>query len=310
MQLDGGTLEAQALSLAGGRIDAPTGLDLRTAGPLSGFGAVNGRVTAGSRSISASGGALTLGDASIPGGVMLTGVLDVGTQQVMLRSADAVALGTKTLMGAGSRLVAANGLTLDGASRLSANGGARVEADLINNGQVVSAGGVLQLAGAVRGAGSFAGAIEFEGHHQPGNSPARIDFGGGNLTYAPSAVLTMELLGPTAGSQHDQLAHIDLLSFQGRLQLVVGDGFLPATGARFQLFDFQRFSGLLDGGRIDVVGFDSKRLDFSRLSVDGSLGIAASVPEPQSYALLMAGLGLVTWRARRRLADRRNRTTR
>jgi hypothetical protein len=39
--------------------------------------------------------------------------------------------------------------------------------------------------------------------------------------------------------------------------------------------------------------------DSSRLYIDGSLAVAA-VPEPASTSLLLAGLGVVAWLARRR----------
>ena len=92
---------------------------------------------------------------------------------------------------------------------------------------------------------------------------------------------------------------IDHLNFDGTLQLVFGGGYVPVAGTRFTLFDFQSFSGSLSSGHIQVVGFDAARLDFSQLTTTGTLSVAA-VPEPETYALMLAGLGVVGWMARRR----------
>ena len=55
----------------------------------------------------------------------------------------------------------------------------------------------------------------------------------------------------------------------------------------------------ITGCWIEVVGFDAARLDFSQLTTTGTLSVAA-VPEPETYALMLAGLGVVGWVARRR----------
>lgn len=157
-------------------------------------------------------------------------------------------------------------------------------------------GGSLTFLNDVTGPGSFAGNIVFRAGYSPGNSPAIVDFGGGDATFDDASVLKLELFGPTPGTEHDLLANIGHLRFDGRLHLVFGNGFLPAPGERFSLFEFQSFSGSFAADRIDVDGIDRAHLDLSRLGIDGTI---AAVPEPAEWALLATGMLLIAWRGRR-----------
>jgi predicted extracellular nuclease len=90
---------------------------------------------------------------------------------------------------------------------------------------------------------------------------------------------------------------------------------LPANERYTYLFDGNSQSldhmlvsaSLAHGAQVDIVHFNAEFPDGTRFSdhdaVFASLSLAP-VPEPQTYALMVAGLGLVGWAARRRAAGR------
>ena len=301
--LTGGTVEAGTLTLGGGTVAGAPGysIDMDLVGTLNGHGTVSARILNGAgKSISASGGALTLGQLGSSSGFSFGGELNVGSNQVLLLSAAKAALGSSTSIGDGGRVGTFNGADLAHGRTLSFTGNASIQGEFTNHGSVSRAGpaGTLTFHNDVTGAGSFAGDIVFRAGYSPGNSPAAVDFNGGDVTYDSNALLTMEILGNSPGTQYDQLVGINTLTFNGRLSVVFGNGFAPAAG-RFQLFGFQSFAGALAPDRIDVTGFDRARLDFSHLGHDGTLSIAA-VPEPGGYAMFAAGLGLMGFMVLRR----------
>ena len=65
------------------------------------------------------------------------------------------------------------------------------------------------------------------------------------------------------------------------------------------MLGFKTFSGSLAPERISVIGYDASQLDFSRFWIDGTLGVIA-VPEPDTYAFLLVGLGMMGLIVRRR----------
>lgn len=197
-------------------------------------------------------------------------------------------------------------LVFDGGVRLSTSndmaaltfdGSASVLGRFVNDGTVGGSGGTLTFLNDVSGGGGFAGDIVFHAGYSPGHSPARVDFGGRDANFDASAMLTIELDGADPGSGHDQLANIDRLDFDGRLRLVFGASYAPAAGTQWKLLDFDTFAGSLAPDRIDVAGFDRRRLDTSKLAVDGTLAVTA-VPEPAAWTMWLSAL-LLAARVRR-----------
>ncbi len=171
-----------------------------------------------------------------------------------------------------------------------------------NDGLITAAGGngTLTFLGNVDGGGSYAGNVTFAAGYGPGHSPAAVSFGQGDVNFTADALLTMEVFGAGAG-EFDQLLDIDDLNFLGHLALVFGPGFSSPGGATLKLFGFNQLTTAFDVGRITVTGLGLSRLDFSRLGIDGTLGVlgdGSTVPEPGSWALSLLALGLAA-RARR-----------
>ena len=173
----------------------------------------------------------------------------------------------------------------------------------------VSQGAVATFFGMVnqRSGASFTGTgyKYYEGGLAVGNSPG-LGSDAGSVTFGASNTYTAEIGGTEPGDalgngiQFDRYVVAGTLTFGGTLAVVAWDGFAPQAGQRFDLFDWGSSQGAFE-----VLNFAQAPLaggltwDTSRLYIDGSLAVAA-VPEPASTSLLLAGLGVVGWLARRR----------
>ncbi|MCV2369792.1 FxDxF family PEP-CTERM protein [Roseateles oligotrophus] len=128
----------------------------------------------------------------------------------------------------------------------------------------------------------------------------------GDVRFETGSVLSMKVFGTTPLEQYGRLTTLGSMNFNGMLNLSFESGFTPLSGSSFSLFDFKGFSGSFGTAQdsyshITVAGFERSKLDFSHLATDGTLRVAVTaVPEPQTYAMLLAGLGLVGFVARRR----------
>ncbi|CAM8671798.1 PEP-CTERM protein-sorting domain [Comamonadaceae bacterium] len=141
----------------------------------------------------------------------------------------------------------------------------------------------------------------YEGGLSVGNSPGAatdegsVNFGSGNLYLA-------EIGGTQAGTGFDYYNVAGNLNFGGTLKLVSYGAFTGQAGQTFDLFDWGTSSGTF--ATIDSTGFNlaaGTRLDTSHLYQNGTISVTA-VPEPETYALLLAGLGLMGAAVRRRNA--------
>lgn len=297
----GGRIDTDALVMEGGTLTARS-LDLdHDVRSLRGHGTVTAEIAggAGRTILAAADGApagarrtLALGNVASARGFAFAGVLDVDTQDVVLLDADVAELGLSTRLAEGGRLSAPHGLHLARGHLIVAEGSAVVDGELHNEGTVSGPEtGVLRFLDDVRGPGGFGGRVAFEGAYRPGNSPAAVDFNGGDAIFDATSLLVLEVLGPTPGVQFDRLTGIRHLTFDGRLSLAFSGGYVPAAGQRFDVLDFETLTGGFDPARIEVTGVAKDRLDFSGLAIDGSFAVRP-VPEPGTWAMLLAGLAL------------------
>jgi len=159
-------------------------------------------------------------------------------------------------------------------------------------------GQVLQRNGA---AFTGTGTKFYEGGLSVGNSPGAardegsVNFGSGNLYLG-------EIGGTQAGTEFDYYNVAGNLNFGGTLRLVSFGSFIGQAGQTFDLFDWGTSSGTF--ANIDISGFNLAAgtwLDTSSLYQNGSVTISVTaVPEPETYAMLLAGLGLMGAVVRRR----------
>jgi hypothetical protein len=322
----------------GGPAAALTGGTLTNSGSLRGAGQV-GNAISNAGLIEAGGGLLTLGGAltntaagtlSAPAGATLLASQGLSSNAGVISLAGGVfdnngrALANPGQIKGYGRL-RSGGLTNDGllglsfgtsdlhgavtnnaAGKIIVSGGAAGNATfhdrVINNGELrVSAGSRAVFFGLVSGSGSFTGTgtKQYEGGLSVGASPALVTMEG-EVEIVGGAVL-MELAGATPGSgagHHDKIVFAGPVTLSGAPALVLAllDGYRPGAGARFDLFDW-------DGGvtgTFDLALPDGYRWDTTALYGSGEIGVAAAVPEPQTWLMLLAGLGMLGWAAKRR----------
>jgi T5SS/PEP-CTERM-associated repeat protein len=202
--------------------------------------------------------------------------------------------GRLSLTGSGSRLFGFSDLLVNG--NLVVNSGTTLEGDTLG----------LKSDSALQGTGTVIVNTRFtaEGQIKPGNSPGvlRIE---GDVLLTDTSELVLELAGTAAGTQHDVLEVQGSLTLQGgRVSLAFIDGFAPLQGQQFVLLDvsgsFQSsaaigVTGLADGWQFST-GFDPVTGELTLTSL--SNGVSA-VPEPATWLLWGAGLGLCLLRRRR-----------
>ncbi|RZI59459.1 MAG: PEP-CTERM sorting domain-containing protein [Rubrivivax sp.] len=153
----------------------------------------------------------------------------------------------------------------------------------------------------------------FEGGLGLGASPG-YGYIQGSVTFASSNTYEAEIGGLTActlacatddalkNSSFDKLVVGGKLKLGGRLTLTSWNGFVAQAGQSFDLLDWGTTSGIfksIDGSGLKLAA--GTHLDYSQLYTTGTVSVSA-VPEPESYALLLAGLGVIGFVARRRRA--------
>jgi probable HAF family extracellular repeat protein len=248
----------------------------------------------------------------------------------------------RILMGNGGRLTTTSGL-LNSGQLLVGFGGAEVFGPVVNlgGGRIVLSGNanttfydtvevraagelrvsagatalffgqVLQRTGAIF---SGTGTKFYEGGLSVGASPGLgidagdVNFGAGNvflvemggITACTAACESDEVLKNHSFDKYVVQGHLGL---GGTLKLVSWGSFVAQAGQSFDLLDWGSLNGRFDS--VDVSGLalaDGTVLDTSRLYVDGTVSVQA-VPEPASWATLLAGLvGMAGFSRRHRAA--------
>jgi hypothetical protein len=125
---------------------------------------------------------------------------------------------------------------------------------------------------------------------------------GGNAYLGVSTDTVMQLAGPVAGSQYDQISVTGDLALAGDLNVVLLNGFQPQPGQTFQLFDGQ-LSGTFNQIALPELS-GGEQWNTNNLYATGTISV---VPEPGTFALFAAAvaIGLIGWAWQRRQAARR-----
>ncbi|MBL8277182.1 MAG: PEP-CTERM sorting domain-containing protein [Pelomonas sp.] len=241
----------------------------------------------------AAGARLLLGDARL---TVSKGLTNAG--QVLVTSGDSDVFGAVVNQKAGQVLLSGQGTTtfydtveLQSGSELRTSAGATA----------VFFGAVAQRSGALL---TGTGHKYFEGGFSVGNSPG-LGEDAGSVSFGLGSTYLAEIGGTALGSGYDHYRVAGTLTLGGTLQLVSFAGFVAQDGQEFDLFDagtlHGQFSGIDSSGLLLAAG---TTLDASRLYTDGVIRVTA-VPEPESWALMAAGLlglGLRASQRRRHIA--------
>ena len=221
-------------------------------GNLVGNGAVNARVTGDSGSLIEADGVLVLGDAASPAGFNFGGELRVRHHTGhALQQRRKPALGNLTTIGtaAPGTLFATNGLVVDFGEAIIGYGtinstNTLAKRTIINGiAQGNSVAQPLTFTGYVKGVGTFNN-VTFTGTFDPGLSATISTVG--NMTFSPTNMLIMELGGTAPGSGYDQIQASGTLGLDGTLAVTLINGFNPAAGNSFNLFDWASLAGTFD----------------------------------------------------------------
>ncbi len=328
-----GTVRAATYALSGGTVTANLGVGTMT---VTGNAALNG--TSGATILNLNSGTLTLGSAgrltatnaavvtgSAGGAVALGGNESVGS----LAGAFNANLGSATLTtgndnssttysgilsGSGGLTKAGNGtFTISGTS--SYTGATAVDGGrLLVNGQLGNTAVAVNAAGLLGGSGTILGdvTVNSSGTVSPGNSPGVLTVG--SLSLLGGSHTLMEITG-TSASLYDQIVGTGAggLTYGGTLDLVMSGSYADQT--TFHLFsNFSSTNGNFTAVALEAAG-EYAGLTFSdvggvwtstwtanhqRLVFSTTSGDLVVVPEPSTYAMVLAGLACGGWQMFRR----------
>ena len=186
--------------------------------------------------------------------------------------------------------------------------GGQLNAGQINvinaNSGIIPSVAVFNFTGGTLAVGTFIGNLANNGGTlAPGASPGTT-LVQGDYTQGETGKLSIELGGTGAGL-FDVLQVTGTATLAGELDVTFWNGFSAAAGDSFDIVSATNLSGgfntlnlaTLDTGLVWNVAYlydqDASGTDYVRLSVQ-------AVPEAKTYAMMLAGLGLVGWAARRR----------
>jgi T5SS/PEP-CTERM-associated repeat protein len=277
LQFDRGTLE-----LTGGQVTGLNYLILPAHGEFRAGGTHSLQVTGLAGSTITATGNLTLGNAALVNGFGSAGSLHAGNHTVTLLDANDIVFDSLALVtlgnsiGAGT-LAAPKGLTLDFGGNITGFGTIDTPDDaampLVNNGHIQgrTMAEPITLTGYVKGVGTLNNVL-LTGTQAPGFSPATLRVG--NMAYAESATLLIELAGTTPGSEFDRIVSSGTISLDGTLRVELTEGFAPQAGDRFDILDWSALVGTF--AMLDLPMRAGFRWDTSQLYTDGILKVLAA----------------------------------
>ena len=253
---------------------------------------MNARVTGDSGSVIEATGSLALGNAASPAGFNFDGELRTKQFAVTLNSSAAVGLGNLTTLGGGASpgtLIAANGFVVDfdeavtGYGTINSTNTLAKRATINGTVQGNSVAQPITLSGYIKGVGTFNN-VKFTGTFDPGLSPTLLT--AGNLAFASTSTLIVELGGAAAGSGYDQIQASGSLALDGALQMALINGFAPTLGNQFTVLtfashsgDFTSYTGLALGGHLELRPiFSATNLSLkARPAIDGDINLDGTV---------------------------------
>ncbi|MCI0333394.1 MAG: autotransporter adhesin family protein [Planctomycetes bacterium] len=288
-------------TLAGGTISAPNGVVFPSGSNFLGRGSINTRVSGEAGSVIEANGALALGSASSPVGFNFGGELRVRQHTVTLNSSAQALLGDLTTLGSGASpgtLIAANGAIVDFGNAVTGYGtisstNTLAKRTIINGvAQGNSMAQPLTFTGYVKGLGSFDN-VTFTGTFDPGLSTTIVT--AGNLALSSTSTLIIELGGTTPGSGHDQIDAAGTLALDGTLLVALANGFGPASGNSFDLFNWATSSGMFDTLMLPALSA-GLAWNTSQLYVSGVLSIVPGLPGDYNFDGTVDAADYVVWR--------------
>ncbi len=164
------------------------------------------------------------------------GVFELRNDQPQIFVGTVSGMGTIAKRGASSWTLAGSG---DFAGTIAIQAG-----KLIANGQFLSAQAIIERQSSLEGVGSLDSIIvRGEGELRPGQSPGRMSVR--DLQVEPGGTLTMEIGGPQAGADYDQIIVSGSARLDGVIRVVMTAGYVPLVGSFFDLLTFASHTGTL-----------------------------------------------------------------
>ena len=151
--------------------------------------------------------------------------------------------------------------------------------------------------GLLKGTGTVEGNVVSAGTVAPGSSPGKLTING-DYTQSRDGSLQIEIGGVTEGDQYDALNVTGLAIVSGALNVSLVNGFHPAAGQQFDIFDWGSITGSFDRVQLPAL---PNGLSWNTGQLYSS-GVLTVVPEPSTWILLLFGSGLFAKSYRRRTA--------